>query len=242
LRPDVVLTHASPATTAFRQATRTVPNVFVAVVDAVGAGFVQTVARPGGSSTGFTNFEPSLGSKWLQLLKDVAPHIRQVSVLLNPKTFLSGFGGPLPHAIQATAMSFDVTLSEAAFSTAEDIESLVGAIGSNQTTGVIVMPDTSTTLHGTTIVSSVARHRVPTVYPYGSFVYAGGLLSYGVDRSDLYRRAASYVDRILRGTAPANLPVQAPVKFELMINLKTAKALGLDVPPTLLALADEVIE
>jgi putative ABC transport system substrate-binding protein len=239
---EIVLTHASPATAALRQTTANLPNVFVAVIDPVGSGFVGSITRPGGNSTGFTNFEPSLSTKWLDLLKEIAPRLARVLVLANPKTFPGGFGGVLPLALRAGAPSFGVAVIDTPFGAAGDIEFALAQAANDSGTGMIVMPDTSTTLHMQSILDSAAKHHIPSVYPYRDFVEAGGLMAYSVDRTDLYRRAAVYVDKILKGAKPADLPVQQPTKFELVINLRAAKALGLSVPAKLLALADEVIE
>jgi putative ABC transport system substrate-binding protein len=239
---EVVLTHASPATAALRQAAPNLPNVFVTVIDPVGSGFVESITRPGGASTGFTNFEPSLSTKWLELLKAIVPRLTRVLVLANPNTHPGGFGGALPLALRASAPSFGVAVIDTPFGAAEEIDVALTRATNDSGTGMIVMPDTSTTLHTQSIVDSAGKHHIPSVYPYRDFVEAGGLMAYSVDRTDLYRRAAVYVDRILKGDKPSELPVQAPTKFELSINLKTAKALGLDMPPTLLALADDVIE
>jgi putative ABC transport system substrate-binding protein len=241
-RCDVILTHATPATLALRSATTTIPNVFVTVADPVGSGFVKSVTRPGTNATGFTNFEETVGGKWLELLRAVAPRVQRVSLLLNPKTYPGGLGGVHVSYIQATASSFGMTAVVTPFDSTSDIETAFEIASHTQSIGMIVMPDSSTTSHSKEIPQLATRHGVPAAYPYRFFVVNGGLISYGTDISDLYRRSASYVDRILRGTTPDDLPVQAPTKYELVINLKGAKALGLTVPPTLLSLADQVIE
>jgi ABC-type uncharacterized transport system substrate-binding protein len=240
--PDVIVTHATPATIALRHETRVVPNVFVVVADPVGSGFVESFPRPGGNSTGFTNFEPTIGGKWLELLKEIAPAMERVAMVLNPETFPGGINGVQLRAVESAAVAFGITLRMMPFRSAAEIESGFGTVERDRIDGLVVLPDTSTTRYSDLIVALAARHRLPAMYPYRDFVNSGGLLCYGVDRADLYRRAASYVDRILRGAKPSDLPVQAPTKYELVINLKTAKALGLEVPQTLLARADEVIE
>src|SRR5262249_47715817 len=216
---------------------RDIPIVFVGVSDPVGSGFVASIARPGGNATGFTNFEPSLIGKWLELLKEIAPGIVRAGVIFNPKTapgegsfFMTPFE-PLARAPAAIRVSNPA-----------GIEPAVTAIARAPGSSLIVMPDAFTTVHRQLIILLAMRHALPTIWPYRYEAADGGLLSYGVDTVDLLRRAAPYVDRILKGETPADLPVQAPVKFELVINLRTAKALGLAIPPTLLALADEVIE
>jgi putative ABC transport system substrate-binding protein len=241
-RPAVVVTQATPATLAFREATRNIANVFVAVADPVGAGVVESISHPGGNSTGFVNFEPTIGGKWLELLREVAPKIEHVAILLNPKTYPGGLGGVQVRFAKSAAPSFNMTAVETPFSTAGDIESTLATLARDPSAGLLVMPDTSTLVHSTLIVELARRYRIVAVYPYGYYARGGGLLSYGTNLSDLYLQAAGYVDRILRGEKPGDLPVQPPTKYELLINLKTAKELGLDVPATLLSRADEVIE
>ena len=238
---EVVLTHASPATAAFRQVAPAISNVFVAVVDPVASGFVDNIAKPGGNSTGFTNFEPAMGGKWLELLKEIIPSCTKVGVILNPQTFPGSFNGSHFYAIEAAAEILGMSISKMPFHDADEIRQMFGP-PNREVQGLVVFPDTSTTRYSKLIVELATSVRAPAIYPYRDFVNSGGLLCYGVDRSDLYRRAASYVDRILRGAKPADLPVQTPIKFELAINLRTAKALGLTIPPSLLATADEVIE
>ena len=237
LAPDVILTVGSPTTGPLLQATRAIPIVFVQVADPVGGGFVETLARPGGNATGFTSFEYGMSGKWLELLKEIAPDLKRAAVLRNLATAAgSGQFG----AIQALAPSLGVEVSPINVRDAGEIERAITSFARSSNGGLIV---TSGTINDReTIITLAARHRLPVVYPDHVFVTDGGLLAYGPDRVDQYRRAASYVDRILKGEKPADLPVQAPTKYELMINLKTAKALGLTVPPTLLARADEVIE
>jgi putative tryptophan/tyrosine transport system substrate-binding protein len=241
LQPDVILTHASPATAAVRKATTSIPNVFVVVSDPVGSGFVSSFPRPNGNSTGFTNFASTIGGKWLELLKEIKPQLKRVAMLFNPDTTPAGARGIHLLSIQEAAPSVNITAIASPFGNAVDIEHAFTEIAGDQS-GLIVIPDTSTTLHSRLIVELAARHQTPAIYPYRDFVALGGLLSYGVDRADLYRRAALYIDRILNGEKPANLPVQSPTKYEMAVNLKAARELGLSIPQTLLGTADEVIE
>jgi putative ABC transport system substrate-binding protein len=241
LAPDVILAATTPGVAAVQQATRTVPIVIVTVVDPVGAGFVSNLARPGGNTTGFALFEYGMSGKWLELLKQIAPNVTRVAVIRDP-TLVSGTGQLA--AIQAVAPLFGVELSPVDTRDADEIERAIAAFARSANGGLIVTPSPAqvqVTLRERTIAQA-ARHRLPAIYPYRFFVTSGGLISYGPDSIDPYRRAAGYVDRILKGEKAADLPVQAPTKYELVINLKTAKALGLDVPPIILARADEVIE
>jgi putative tryptophan/tyrosine transport system substrate-binding protein len=237
--PDLIVASGALPVSALHQATRTIPIVFVQVVDPVGGGFVQSLARPGGNITGFTVYDYEIGGKWLSTLKEAAPSISRLAVLRDPSV-ASGVG-PLG-AVQAMAASIGIQSSPIDVRDMADMERDVAAFARVQNGGLIVLAAASATIHRDFIISLAARHRLPAIYPYRYFAASGGLMSYGVDPIDIWRRAASYVDRILRGERPAELPVQAPVKYELVINRKTAKALGLDVPPTLLARADEVIE
>jgi putative ABC transport system substrate-binding protein len=240
LVPDVLVAASGTATVApLLQATRTVPIVFVVVVDPVGAGFVASLGRPGGNATGFTMFEYGLSGKWLELLKQIAPSMTRAAVLRDPAV-ASGIGQFA--AVQAVAPSLGVELSPVDARDAPEIERAITVFAQSSNGGLIVTPSPVANRHRDLIVTLAARHRLPAVYAWRYYVTAGGLISYGPDSIDQYRRAAGYVDRILKGEKPADLPVQAPVKYELVINLKTAKALGLTVPPTLLARADEVIE
>jgi putative tryptophan/tyrosine transport system substrate-binding protein len=239
LAPDVILAHAATTVGPLLQATRTVPVVFPAVVDPVGAGFVDSLARPGGNATGFMNYEYSLSGKWLELLKQIAPSVTRVAVLRNADT-PSGPGQFA--AIQAAAPSLRVEVNPVNVRDAGEIERAVAAFARAPNGGLIVTASPLAQRHRDLIVALAARHKLPAVYFERLFVAAGGLISYGPDQIDMYRRAAGYVDRILKGEKPADLPVQAPTKYELVINLKTARALNLEVPPTLLAPADEVIE
>jgi putative ABC transport system substrate-binding protein len=239
LAPDVIVASATAVTTALLQTTRTIPIVFVNVVDPVGAGFVQSMARPGGNATGFIPFEYGMGGRWLERLKEIAPGVKRVAVLQNP--IVASRSGQLG-AIEAQAPSFGVGLSAFTVRDNGEIERSLTTFARAPNGGLIVVGAPSLeTLHDV-IVALSAQHRLPAVYPYRSYVAAGGLMSYGTDLAAQFGRAASYVGRILKGEKPADLPVQAPTKYGLAINLKTAKALGLDVPPTLLARADETIE
>jgi len=237
LAPDVILASATPSVQALQQATRTVPIVFANVGDPVGMGLVESVARPGGNTTGFSAFDLGFGAKWLELLKEIAPRLTRVAVLRDLT-----IGPAQLSAIQAVAPSFGVELSPVGVRDADEIERTIAAFARSSNAGMIVTASTSALIHRRLIVMLAARHRLPAVYSYRYFATTGGLMSYGVNPIDMYRRAASYVDRILRGEKPADLPVQAPTKYELVINLKTAKALDLEVPDRLLARADEVID
>jgi putative ABC transport system substrate-binding protein len=240
LAPDVLVAATGTATTAsLLEATRTVPIVFVTVIDPVGAGFVASLARPGGNATGFTNYEYGTSGKWLELLKEIAPRVTRAAVLRDP-AIASGIGQF--GAIQALAPSLGMELSPVDVRDAGEIERAVTAFARAPNGGLIVTGSAAAVVHRDLIAALAARHRLPAVYPGRYSVTAGGLISYAPDLVDQYRRAAGYVDRILKGERPADLPVQAPTKFELLINLKTAKALGLTVPDTVLARADEVIE
>jgi putative ABC transport system substrate-binding protein len=239
LAPDVILASGGSVMAALLQATRTVPIVFTLTVDPVGAGYVASLVRPGGNATGFTSYEYSLSGKWLELLKEIAPGTTRAAVLRDP-TIPQGIG--LFGAIQAVAPSFGVEVSPIDVGDAPEIERGVTAFARSANGGLIVSGSGLAAAHRNLIITLAARHRLPTVYFQRFFVTSGGLISYGPDPIDPHRRAADYVDRILKGEKPADLPVQAPTKYVLAINLKTAKALGLDVPPALLARADEVIE
>jgi putative ABC transport system substrate-binding protein len=240
LAPDVLVAAAGTATVAaLRQATRTVPIVFVTVIDPVGAGFVANLARPGGNATGFTTFEYGMSAKWLELLKEIAPRVTRAAVLRDPAV-ASGIGQF--GAAQAVAPSLGVELSPVDVRDANEIERAVIEFARGSNGGLIVTGSAAAIVHRELIATLAARHRLPAVYPGRYSVAAGGLISYGPDLIDQFRRAAGYVDRILKGEKPADLPVQAPTKYELVVNLKTAKALGLDIPTSVLARADEVIE
>ena len=241
-QPDVIFAVTTPAVAALLAETRTLPIVFAQVSDPVGSGFVASLARPGGNVTGFTNIniESSIGGKWLQLVKQVAPAVRRVAMIYNPPT--SPFAGYYLRPFEAAGPAYGVQASAAAVDSDVDIENALAVLAREPGGGFVVLPDTFTGMHRDQIVALAARYRLPAVYPFRWFAEIGGLLSYGIDSDDMFRRAASYVDRILKGAKPADLPVQAPTKYELIINTTTAKALGLEVPPTLLSLADEVIE
>jgi putative tryptophan/tyrosine transport system substrate-binding protein len=243
LDPDVILSHTTPATTAVRRAGPSIPVVFVSVPNPIGSGFVESLSRPGGNVTGFTNFEPAIGGKWVQVLKEVAPAVTRVAILYNPDTASEGAtGGVYLQSAQEAARSLRMELLSSAANDAADIERVFATMAVSPGGAVIVTPNVFTAVHRHAIVALAARHRLPTAYPFRYFVGDGGLVSYGVDLLDLFKRAASYVDAILRGARPSDLPVQSPTKFELAINLRTARDLGLVVPPRLVALADEVIE
>jgi putative ABC transport system substrate-binding protein len=239
LTPDVILTSAPPSIRAMQQATRTVPIVFVLVPDAVGTGIVDSLSRPGGNTTGFTSTELGMPVKWLELLKEIAPKMTRAAVLRDvaDATAIGQFG-----AVKGAAPSFGVEISPIGVGNAEEIERGITAFARKPNGGLIVLPVPTTVIHRNLIIKLAAQHRLPAVYNSRYWIAEGGLVSYGPDVLDQYRRTAGYVDRILKGEKPADLPVQAPTKYELVINLKTARALGLEVPPTLLARADEVIE
>jgi ABC-type uncharacterized transport system substrate-binding protein len=240
LAPDVVVGNTTAVVTAFRQATQKTPIVFAGVMDPVGQGLVSSLARPGGDSTGFGLEEPNMGGKWLDLLKAIAPRVARVAVMFNPDT--APYAPLFLPAMEAAGLSLSVELIASPVRTDTDIEQAVASAGRHQLGGLIVLPDPFTLAHHELIIALAARHQVPAAYPVRSFAASGGLMAYGIDRIDLYRRTASYVHRILKGEKAADLPIQMPTKFELVINRKTANALGLQIPDKLLALADEVIE
>jgi putative ABC transport system substrate-binding protein len=235
LKPDVVVAESTPAAVALRRESAGTPIVFLQVANPVGSGLV---ARPGGNVTGFTNFEPAMGGKWLELLKEIAPGVTRVIAIFNPDTH----SGQYWQTAEAAARSLAVEFARAPARDAAAIESAVVGLAREPGGGVVVMPDAFTLAHGELIIALTARHHLPSISPFSVFTTTGGLLCYGIDQVETYRLAASYVDRILKGEKPSDLPVQAPTKFELIINLKTAKALGLDVPWFLQQRADEVIE
>jgi putative ABC transport system substrate-binding protein len=240
MRPDLIQVTTTPATAAVLKESHTIPVVFTAVSDPLGSGFVESFARPGGNATGFVNLEDSLAGKWLQLLKELAPQTAQVSILFNPKT--------APQAayylklLEAAGPSFALKLKAVQVSTAGEIEAEIYQLAQQSNTGLVILPDIFTEALARMIITLTAQHRIPAVYPLALWARAGGLVSYGVDQPDLQRRAATYVDRILKGAKPQDLPVQLPTRYELVINLNTAKLLGLTVPASLLVAADEVIE
>ena len=239
LSPDVIVAAATPSVAALQQISRTVPIVFVTVIDPVSAGLVASLARPGGNTTGFAGWEYGTSAKWVELLKEIAPHVTRAAVIRDA-ALASGIGQLA--AIQAVAPSFGVELSPVDLRDATEIERAVTAFARTSSGGLIVTASPAMADHRQLIIALAARNRLPAVYAFRFMVTDGGLISYGPNSIDPYRRAAAYIDRILKGEKPADLPVQAPTKYELVINLKTARALGLEVPPTLLARADEVIE
>jgi putative ABC transport system substrate-binding protein len=239
LGPDVILATATPAVAALKEVTRTLPIVFVMVADPVSAGLVESLSRPGGNITGFTNFEYGMAAKWLELLKEIAPGVTRVGIIRDP-TVTAGIGQFA--AIQSIAPTFGVSVSPLGGGDAAAIERTVSEFSRGPNGGLISVAAPLTATHRHRIIALAAQHRLPGIYPFRFFAADGGLISYGPDSVDPYRRAAAYVDRILKGERPADLPVQAPVKYETVINLRTAKALGLEFPPTVLARADEVIE
>jgi putative ABC transport system substrate-binding protein len=239
LQPDIIVTTSTPATVALQRETGTIPIVFAGVGDPVGSGIVPRLDRPGGNVTGFATYEVTLGGKWLELLSEIAPGLKRAGIMFNPDVFpVSVYMPPL----ETAARSLKVEPVIAPVHTDVEIETAITALGHETEGGLVVMPDAFTGTHRAPIISAAARNNVPAVYAQSEFARDGGLLSYGPDVVDLFRRAASYVDRILRGAKPGDLPVQLPTKFEMVLNLKTAKALGLTVPLTLQAIADEVIE
>jgi putative ABC transport system substrate-binding protein len=236
LQPDIILAHGTLATAAVQRETRTIPVVFVNVEDPVASGIVARLDRPGGNITGFSHLEGSLGGKWLELLSEIAPGLKRAAIMFNPDT------APAMPSFESAARSLKVELVTAPVHSDVDIETAIMALGREPRGGFVVIPDVFMVAHRAPIISAAARNNVPAVYGVSYFARDGGLLSYGPDPVDIIRRAATYVDRILRGAKPGDLPVQLPTKFEMVLNLKTAKALGLEVPPALLARADEVIE
>jgi putative ABC transport system substrate-binding protein len=239
-QPNVILSSTTPTTTALLQQTRTIPIVFAIVADPIGSGFVASFARPGGNVTGFIFTEPTMAGKWLELLKQIAPRIARVAMLFNPVS--APYADYWLNPFKAAATSFAVEAISAPVRDRSELETVIAAQAREPNGGLIAMPDSFLEVNRVEITSLAARYRLPAVYPFRLFAEVGGLLSYGVDRTDNFRRAATYVDRIFKGENPAELPVQAPIKFELVVNLKTAKAIALDVPLHLQQLADEIIE
>jgi len=240
LQPDLILSSTTPTTAALLQQTRAIPIVFATVADPVGSGFVASFPRPGGNVTGFVVFEASLAGKWIELLKEIAPRVNRIAFLFNPAT--ATYAEFYLNPFKAAAASFAVEAIAAPVRDRSQLDSVVSAQAREPNGGLIVMPDSFTDLHRAEITSLAARYRLPAIYPRRIFTEVGGLLSYGIDQLDNFRLAATYADRILKGEKPADLPVQSPTQYELVINLKTAKALGLDVPVHLQQRADEVIE
>jgi putative ABC transport system substrate-binding protein len=240
LKPDLIVGVTTPVVSALTQETRTIPILFALLTDPLGRGFVGSLGRPGGNVTGFLNFEFPMGGKWLETLKQTAPGVKRVALLYNPQT--APYASSFVQVIAAAAPGLQVEAVATAVRDSADLEARLAAFAGRPDGGLIVLPDSFNTLHRDEIVALAARHRLPAVYPFRYFTSGGGLISDGIDTADLFRRAATYVDRIFRGAKVGELPVQGPTKFELVINLKTAKTLGLEVPPTLLARADEVIE
>ena len=241
LKPDVLLARSPTSVKALLAETRRIPIVFVSVSDPVGERFAASLARPGGNVTGFTNVEPTMAGKWLELLREIAPQVGRVGVLYNPNVAVGG-GAFFLRAIESAAPSFALSFEIASVHTVADMEQVVEALARSPDGGLVVPPDVFIVANRAAMIALAARHRVPAVYAFRNMAAEGGLLSYGVDVADLYRRSAAYVDRILRGADPGDLPIQAPTRFELVINLGTARALGLQVPRELLLRADEVIE
>jgi putative tryptophan/tyrosine transport system substrate-binding protein len=239
LQPDIIVTGGAPATAAVQRETRTIPIVFVGTTDPVDSGIVERLDRPGGNTTGFAIYEAPLGGKWLELLSEIAPGLKRVAIMINPD--INPFS-PYVTSFETAARSLKVEPIIAPVHSDAEIETAITALGHEPGSGLVVIGDLFTVLHRAPIISAVARNNVPAVYGNSNFVRDGGLLSYGTDVPDIWRRAATYVDRILRGAKPGDLPVQLPTKFEMVVNLKTAKALGLTIPETLLATADEVIQ
>jgi putative ABC transport system substrate-binding protein len=240
LRPDVLFVATTPALAALRQATRSIPMVFTAVADPIGGGFVGSLARPAGNITGFLVEEPPLAGKWVQLLRTMAPNLRRTACVFDPD--VAPFAGEYFRSAEAAAAPLMVEMTAAAVHDDSELENIVATLAREPNSGLIVVGDVFTNLHRKQIIALAAQHRLPAIYPWNFAAKEGGLISYGVDFADAYRQAARYVDRILHGAKPADLPVQAPVKYALVINLKTAKALGINVSADVLSIADEVIE
>jgi putative ABC transport system substrate-binding protein len=240
LGPDVLVATGDTSVEAMRRQTRTIPIVFVLVGDPVGGGFVESLAHPAGTVTGFTTFDPPMAGKWLQMLTQIAPPVARVAVLYNPAT--APYPGRIMRVIEEAAQSLAVMVQAAPVHDDAEIQAVMAGLARDERCGLLVLSDGFNTAHHEAIVTFAAEHRLPVVYPYRFFVTTGGLMSYGIDGNALYRRSADYIDRILKGAKTGDLPVQNPTKFELVLNLKTAKALGVTFPTTLLATADEVID
>ena len=240
LDPEVLVAWGSPSVAALRRQSSTIPIVIVNVTDPVGQGFVDSLARPGGNITGFTDYDPPMAGKWLGMLTQIIPPVARMAVLFNPAT--APFAGLMVHVIEESAPSLGVAVRAAPCRNDAEIEAMMAGLAHEERGGLLILPENFNIVHRDTIITLTARHRLPAVYPYRFFTAIGGLMSYGIDPYDLFRRAASYVDRILKGAKPADFPVQNPNKFELVVNLKTARALGITVAPSLVATADDVIE
>jgi ABC-type uncharacterized transport system substrate-binding protein len=240
LQPDLILTQNTPPSASMLQLTRTIPVIFVIVADPVGSGFVKSLSRPSGNATGFTIMEPTIAGKWVEMLREIAPHVTRAALLFNPAT--APYADIYINPFKAAAASFVLEAISTPVHDASELESVIAAEARAPNTGLVVIPDGFLNVHRTAIVSLAARHHLPAVYPWRFFAEMGGLLSYGSEQRDEFRLAATYADRILKGEKPADLPVQAPTKYELVINLRTAKALGLNVSQQLQQLADKVIE
>jgi putative ABC transport system substrate-binding protein len=240
LGPELLLAAGSPSVEALRRQTSTVPIVFTLVADPVGQGFVVSLARPGGNITGFSNYDPPMAGKWLAILTQVTPTVARAAMLYNPST--APYAGLYLRALEEAAPSLAVTVRGAPCRDDAEIVAVMTELAREQRGGLLVLSDAFTTVHREAIIALAAQHHVPAVYPFRAFAASGGLMSYGIDQPDMFRRAASYIDRILKGDKPANLPVQRPNKIDLVINLKTAQTLGITIPTSLLATADEVIE
>jgi ABC-type uncharacterized transport system substrate-binding protein len=238
LKCDVVFCEGTPVVATLQRVSATIPIVFINANNPIGSGFVASMARPGGNITGFVSFEPAMGGKWLETLRETVPNIARVGLVYNPQTHT----GQHFQSIEVASRSLAIKVIHLSFHDANEIERTLGGFSREANSGLLVLPDNTTSLHRDLIVKLAARHKLPAIYPFRRFVAAGGLAYYGADEKDMARKAAEYVDRILKGEKPADLPVQAPTKFELVINLKTAKALALTVPPMLLSRADELIE
>jgi putative ABC transport system substrate-binding protein len=242
LQPDLLLAHTTQPTAALQRETATIPIVFLIVSDPVGSGFVASLPRPGGNITGFINIESSLGGKWIEVLKDIVPYVTRAALMFNPDT--ATYSKYYLEPFEAAARFHGIEPVAAPVRTAADIERVITSLADRPRTGLALMPDTALSVQKlrSLIVSLTASHRLPTVYPYRYWIDDGGLVSYGIDQADLYRRAPTYIDRIFKGAKPADLPVQLPTRFELAVNVKTAKALGIEIPAMLLGRADAVVE
>jgi ABC-type uncharacterized transport system substrate-binding protein len=240
LDPEVLVVWGSPGVAALRRQNSTIPIVLVRVTDPVGQGFVESLAHPGGNITGFTDYDPPMAGKWLRMLTQIIPPVARVAVLFNPTT--TPFAGLMLRVIEESTASLAVAVRAAPCHDDAEIEAMMTGLAREEGAGLLVLPENFVIVHRQVIITLAARYRLPAVYPYRFFTTSGGLMSYGIDPNELFRRAASYVDRILKGARPADMPVQNPDKFELVINLKTAQALGITVMPSLLGTADEVIE